>query len=59
LLKQSTFMETKTRPRLRRTSRGEIAVGGGMLEVPAAESARRAAPKLSTRPEEMPKEEPE
>jgi hypothetical protein len=59
LLKQSTFMETKTRPRLRRTSRGEIAVGGGMLEVPAAESARRAPPKLSTRPEEMPKEEPE
>jgi hypothetical protein len=59
LLKQSTFMDTKTRPRLRRTSGGEIAVNGGMLDVPAAQAARATAPKLSTRPPDEPKEEQE
>ena len=56
LLKQSTFMETKTRPRLRRTSSGEIAVSGGALDVPATQAARSAAPKLSTRPPDEAKE---
>lgn len=59
LLKQSTFMETKTRPRLRRTSSGEIAVSGGALDVPATQAARSAAPKLSTRPPDEAKEERE
>ena len=36
LLKEETFMETKTRPRLRRTSGGDIAISGGMRDVPAA-----------------------
>jgi hypothetical protein len=59
LLKQSTFMETKTRPRLRRTGSGEIAVSGGALDVPATHAARSAAPKLSTRPPDEAKEERE
>ena len=50
LLARSTFLETKTRPRLRRTPDGSIAVNGGMLDVPIAESKRTPAPKLSDRP---------
>ena len=57
LLREATFMETKTRPRLRRTSGGEIAVSGGMRDVPAAAAARTSAPKLSTRPKELPKDD--
>ena len=54
LLGHSTFMETKTRPRLRHTVDGAIAVSGGMRDVPAAQSARSPAPKLSTRPANPP-----
>lgn len=50
LLAHSTFLETKTRPRLRRTPDDSIAVNGGMLEVPIADSKRTPAPKLSDRP---------
>jgi hypothetical protein len=50
LLKHSTFLETRTRPRLRHTADGSIAVSGGMLDVPVADSKRPAAPKLSDRP---------
>jgi hypothetical protein len=50
LLKHSTFLETKTRPRLRHTPDGSIAVSGGMLDVPVAQSKRNPAPKLSERP---------
>jgi hypothetical protein len=50
LLAHSTFLETKTRPRLRHTPDGSIAVNGGMLDVPVAESKRGPAPKLSDRP---------
>jgi hypothetical protein len=49
-LAHSTFLETKTRPRLRHTSDGSIAVNGGMLDVPVAETKRSPAPKLSDRP---------
>jgi hypothetical protein len=59
MLKQSTFLESKTRPRLRHTSGGEIAVSGGVLDVPAAQAARPTAPKLSTRPDDVPKDEQE
>ena len=48
LLREATFMETKTRPRLRRTSGGEIAVSGGMRDVPAAQP--RAVPRRSFPP---------
>jgi hypothetical protein len=50
LLAHSTFLETKSRPRLRHTADGAIAVRGGMLHVPVAESKRRPAPTLSNRP---------
>jgi hypothetical protein len=50
LLAHSTFMETKTRPRLRHAADGAIAVSGGTLDVPVAQAVRGAAPKLSARP---------
>ncbi|MEY2504822.1 MAG: hypothetical protein QOG27_1102 [Verrucomicrobiota bacterium] len=50
LLKHSTFLETKSRPRLRHRADGVIAVRGGMLYVPVAESKRGPAPKSSERP---------
>jgi hypothetical protein len=57
LLAHSSFMETKTRPRLAHAADGDVSVRGGMLEAPAAaESARNTAPKLSERPADMPKE---
>jgi hypothetical protein len=50
LLARSTFLETKTRPRLRHTPDGSIAVNGGKLDVPIAASKPSPAPKLSDRP---------
>jgi hypothetical protein len=49
-LAHSTFMETRTRPRLRRRADGAIAVRGGRLDWPAVESARSSTPKLSAPP---------
>ena len=49
LLERSSFMETKTRPRLVHSANGEIAVRGGMVEGPAQSSGSKA-PKLSARP---------
>ena len=54
LLQHSIFMETKTRPRLRHTADGAIAVSGGMRDVPVAEPARKPASKLSDRPASPP-----
>ena len=56
LLARSTFYETKTRPRLVHTQEGKVAVSGGMMETPAARAARDSLPKLSDRPEDLPKE---
>lgn len=50
LLAQSTFMETKTRPRLQPAADGTIAVKGGVLDAPAGRPAQKSAAKLSTRP---------
>ena len=50
LLAHSTFLETKSRPRLRHAADGTIAVSGGMLDVPVAQTKRSPAPKLSERP---------
>ena len=50
LLAHSTFLESKTRPRLRHNADGVVAVNGGMLDVPVAASKRGPAPKLSDRP---------
>ena len=57
LLTHSSFMETKTRPRLVRATNGDVAVRGGTLESPAAKSSRGTAPKLSARPPELPKDD--
>jgi hypothetical protein len=58
LLGNSSFMETKTRPRLVRSANGEVAVRGGVIEAPAAQTktARDTAPKLSDRPPGMPRD---
>jgi len=50
LLAHSIFMETRTRPRLRHAADGAIAVSGGMLEVPVAQSAQGPATKTLKRP---------
>ena len=50
LLAHSTFLETKSRPRLRHTPDGSIAVNGGMLDVPTANAKRTPGQKLSDRP---------
>jgi hypothetical protein len=57
LLAHSTFMETKTRPRLRHVADGAVAVNGGRLDLPIAQSPRSPAPKLSTRPPGIPAED--
>jgi hypothetical protein len=57
LLAHSSFMETKTRPRLVRATNGDVAVRGGLLESPASQSSRPTAPKLSARPPELPKDD--
>jgi hypothetical protein len=57
LLAHSSFMETKTRPRLVRAANGDVAVRGGTIESPAAKSSRGTAPKLSARPPELPKDD--
>jgi len=49
LLEHSSFMETKTRPRLLHSANGEVAVRGGVIEAPARNSAGKV-PKLSARP---------
>ena len=49
LLEHSSFMETKTRPRLVHSANGEVAVRGGVIEGPARNSASKV-PKLSSRP---------
>jgi len=58
LLARSTFMETKTRPRLRQAQNGAIGVRGGMLEAPAPPeepgAPARGGAKLSARPPTAP-----
>jgi hypothetical protein len=57
LLAHSSFMETKTRPRLVRATNGDVAVRGGTIESPAAQRSRGTAPKLSARPPELPNDD--
>jgi hypothetical protein len=57
LLAHSSFMETKTRPKLVRSGNGEVAVRGGTIESPAVQSSRGTAPKLSGRPPGPPKDD--
>jgi hypothetical protein len=55
LLAHSSFMEAKSRPRLFHGGDGTVAVRGGILERPALGPTHNNVPKLSERPEEMPK----
>lgn len=57
LISHSTFMETKSRPRLKRAADGTVGVRGGMLEAPAAATVSSPAPKLSDRPPNVTKDE--
>ena len=57
LLAHSSFMETKTRPKLVRAGNGEVAVRGGTIESPAVQGSRGTAPKLSARPPGPPKDD--
>jgi hypothetical protein len=57
LLAHSSFMETRTKPRLVHLEDGKVAVRGGMLETPATQTARDSLPKLSDRPAAMPRED--
>ncbi len=57
LLKHTTYTQTRSTPRLRRTSDGAVAVSGGMQDVPVAPAAGRAVPKLSDRPADLPPED--
>jgi hypothetical protein len=59
LVARSTFTETKTRPRLRQTTQGAVAVRGGMLDVPAPPDAQagKSASKLSARPQNIPNDD--
>ena len=57
LIERDVFMESKSRPHLRHTADGMIAVHGGMRESLIAQSPRDPAPKLSTRPAEAPVDE--
>ena len=56
LLTHSSFMETKTRPRLVHSANGEVAVRGGVAETPV-QNSRSTAPKLSARPPGLPKDD--
>jgi hypothetical protein len=60
LLGHSSFMETKTRPRLVRSANGEVAVQGGVIEASAAQTKTTRdtvpKPKLSDRPPGMPQD---
>jgi len=57
LLSHTSFMETKTRPHLVHAVDGGVKVAGGMIESPLKQAARDAAPKLSTRPPSVPKDD--
>ncbi len=57
-LGQRTILETKTRPRLHHSADGSVAVNGGMVDEPIAQSARVPAQKLSARPGTRPPARP-
>jgi hypothetical protein len=58
LLKHAIYSQTRSSPHLRRTADGIVAVNGGMLDVPVAPAvAKRAVPKLSDRPADLPPED--
>ena len=57
VLSQSTFMEARTRPRLRRTGDGMIAVIGGRLDRPIMRPMRDSTAVTSAQPSSVPIED--
>jgi len=58
LLKHATYSQTRSSPHLRRAADGAVVLSGGMLDVPVAPAvAKRAVPKLSDRPADLPPED--
>ncbi|CAN5582761.1 hypothetical protein BH18VER2_BH18VER2_01300 [soil metagenome] len=57
LLKHTTYSQTRSTPRLRRTPEGTVAVSGGTQDVPVPPAAQRVVPKLSDRPANLPPED--
>jgi len=58
LLKHASYSQARSMPHLRRMADGSVAVGGGMLDVPVAQSVPgKAMPKLSDRPANLPPED--
>lgn len=53
-LSHATFMETKSRPRIVRSTDGDVKIAGGMMEAPVSAETRGTAPKLSARPPDLP-----
>jgi hypothetical protein len=51
LVSHTTYMETKSRPHFVHAVDGQIAVHGGMADVPLAPGSANQLPKLSERPE--------
>lgn len=58
LLKHATYSQTRSSPHLRRAADGAVVLSGGMVDVPVAPAvAKRAVPKLSDRPADLPPED--
>ncbi len=57
LLKHTTYSQTRSAPKLRRSAEGKVAVRGGTQDAPAAPATGRAGPRLSDRPENLPGED--
>ena len=58
LLKHASYSQARSMPHLRRMADGSVAVGGGMLDMPVAQSVPgKAMPKLSDRPANLPPED--
>src|SRR5438034_6827818 len=57
LLSRASFAETKTRPRLVHSEDGLVRISGGMMDTPVTQATRDAAPKLSARPPNAPKDD--
>jgi hypothetical protein len=54
MLGQEDYTDLKTRPHLKRTADGDVAIGGGIEVLPSTAQTTVTGPKLSDRPAGMP-----
>ncbi len=54
MLGQEDYTDLKTRPHLKRTTDGDVAIGGGIEVLPSTAQTTVTGPKLSDRPAGMP-----